>query len=93
MPANGNCAAATGRSSVRIPAAVFGFRARTLFWDRRTAEARIVDFPDEPVMDWLVTADGALSSHGEQARLRVLRYIPLRRVTFLLEDAPRLPPA
>ena len=71
---------------------MFGFRARTLFWDRRTAEARIIDFPDEPVMDWLVSADGgALSSHGEQARLRILRYIPLRRVTFLLEDAAGLP--
>jgi aminoglycoside phosphotransferase len=74
------------------PAAVFGFRARTLFWDGRTAEARIVDFPAEPAMDWLVTADGALSSHGEQARLRILRYIPLRRVTFLLEGGPGLPP-
>ena len=74
------------------PSAVFGFRARTLFWDRRAAAARIIDFPDEPVMDWLVSADGgALSSHGEQARLRILRYIPLRRVTFLLEDAPGLP--
>jgi aminoglycoside phosphotransferase len=51
----------------------------------------VVEFPEEPVMDWLVGPDGALSSHGEHARLRVLRYIPLRRVTFALDQAQGLP--
>ncbi len=69
-----------------------GFAARTLYWDRRMAEPRVVDFPDEPVMDWLVTPDGALCSHGEHAGVQILRYIPLRRVTFRLEGAAGLPP-
>jgi len=80
--------------SVQWPDAAnrYGFTARTLHWDRRSREARVVDFPDEPVMDWLVGPEGALSSHGERANVRVLRYIPLRRVTFALEHASGLPP-
>jgi hypothetical protein len=80
--------------SVQRPAqdAEFGFAARTLYWDRRAPEPRVVDFPDEPAMDWLVTPDGALCFHGEDARVRILRYIPLRRVTFRLEHALDLPP-
>jgi aminoglycoside phosphotransferase len=74
------------------PASGYGFAARTLHWDRRSRQARVVDFPEEPVMDWLVGPEGALSSHGEHARVHVLRYIPLRRVTFALERAPGLPP-
>ena len=73
------------------PDSAFGFSARTMFWDRRTRDARVLEFPEDPVMDWLVTSDGALTAHGEQATRRVLRYIPLRRVTFLLERAPGLP--
>jgi hypothetical protein len=44
-----------------------GFAARTLFWDRHSRQARMMDFPVEPVMDWLVTADGPLCCHGDQA--------------------------
>jgi len=69
-----------------------GFAARTLYWDRRMPDPRVVEFPDEPVMDWLVTPDGALCAHGEQAGVQILRYIPLRRVTFRLERAAGLPP-
>jgi hypothetical protein len=65
---------------------------RTLYWDRRLSEPRVVEFPDEPVMDWLVTPDGALCSHGEQAGVHIVRYIPLRRVTFRLERGAGLPP-
>ncbi len=80
--------------SVQQPApdAEFGFVSRTLYWDRRMPEPRVVEFPDEPVMDWLVTPDGALCSHGEHAGVHILRYIPLRRVTFRLERAAGLPP-
>jgi hypothetical protein len=67
-----------------------GFAARTLHWDGR--DLRAFDFPAEPVMDWLVTPNGALGGHGDRARVRVLRYIPRRRVTFLLENAVGLPP-
>jgi aminoglycoside phosphotransferase len=74
------------------PDAEFGFVGRTLYWDSRMPEPRVVEFPDEPVMDWLVTPDGALCSHGDQAGVNILRYIPLRRVTFRLERAVGLPP-
>ena len=43
-------------------------------------------------MTWLREPTGPLWSWGEPARLRILRYIPLRRVTFLLEGAAGLPP-
>ena len=33
-------------------------RRATLYWDRRTRAARIVEFPDEPAMGWLSGADG-----------------------------------
>ena len=32
-----------------------------------TPTPRVVEFPEDPVMDWLVTSDGALTAHGEQA--------------------------
>jgi hypothetical protein len=74
------------------PVAEFGFAATTLYWDRGMPEPRVFELPDEPVMDWLVTADGALCRHGDHARVEIVRYIPLRRITFRLERALDLPP-
>ena len=73
------------------PAAAMGFRARTLCDDRKLGTSSTYDFPDEPLMDWLNQDDGPLLCHGDQASVQILRYIPLRRVTFLLRDAPGLP--
>ena len=73
------------------PAAAMGFRARTLYYDRKLGASRTCDFPDEPLMEWLSQDDGPLLCHGDGASVQILRYIPLRRVTFLVRDAPGLP--
>jgi hypothetical protein len=73
------------------PRAEYGLTARTLYLDGVTGRERTYDFPDEPVMDWLTGPDGALAGHGDEARVEVLRYIPLRRVTFRLTDGAGLP--
>ena len=52
-----------------------------------TVGVRVLDFPDEPALTWLREPTGPLWSWGKPSRLRILRYIPLRRVTFLLEGA------
>jgi aminoglycoside phosphotransferase len=92
VPAGGNvelvrCYWSVQRSD---PSTACGFTARTLHWDRRTGVS-VVDFPADPAMDWVAGPGGPLSGHGERARVRVLRYIPLRRVTFLLDGADGLP--
>ncbi len=74
------------------PGDPLGFGARTVFWDRRDGRVRVLDFPDEPALTWLREPTGPLWSWGERSRLRILRYIPLRRVTFLLEGADGLAP-
>ena len=73
------------------PAATMGFTARTLYHDRKVHASRTYDFPDDPLMDWLGQDDGPLDCHGAQASVQILRYIPLRRVTFLVRDAAGLP--
>jgi aminoglycoside phosphotransferase len=73
------------------PAAAMGFTARTLYYDPKVGIARTYDFPDEPLMDWLAQDDGPLFCHGDEASVQILRYIPLRRVTFLVRDAAGLP--
>ena len=72
------------------PTLPLGFTARTLHTDAKQSGHRIHDFPDEPVMRWLVDPDGPLLSHGPRARVEVLRYIPLRRLTFRLHDGAGL---
>jgi hypothetical protein len=73
------------------PAAPTGFTARTLYYDAKTDASRTYDFPEDPLMDWLGQEDGPLLCHGERAGVQVLRYIPLRRVTFLVRDGAGLP--
>lgn len=73
------------------PQSPLGFSARTLHCEGADAP-RVYAFPSEPVLSWLDDADGPLRSDGRLARAEVLRYIPLRRVTFRLHDAVGLPP-
>jgi len=74
------------------PASAWGITARTLYLDGRTGRVSTHDFPDDPAMDWLAGDGGALRGHGERAAVQVLRYIPLRRVTFRLTGGAGLPP-
>lgn len=76
------------RADGRLP---LGFAARTLHVHEKAPEPRTYDFPEEPVMQWLAEPSGPLRAHGGSARIEVLRYIPLRRVTFRLHGAAGLP--
>ena len=73
------------------PASPYGLTARTLYLDGVTGHEQTYDFPDEPVMHWVAGEAGVLHGHGDDARVEVLRYIPLRRVTFRLTGAVGLP--
>jgi hypothetical protein len=73
------------------PSSATGLTARTLYLDGVTGHEQTYDFPDDPVMHWVAGEAGALRGHGDDARVEVLRYIPLRRVTFRLTGAVGLP--
>ena len=67
-----------------------GFSARTLYC-RATGAPQVYAFPAEPVLTWLDDADGPLRSNGHVPHVEILRYIPLRRLTFRLHDGAGLP--
>jgi len=71
------------------PAEPGGFGARTLFAGPSGPPVTL-DFPSDPELAW-VSGRGAASLHPEAARVDVLRYIPLRRVTVRLHGVPGLP--
>ena len=74
------------------PAAPYGFAARTLHWaGEGGADLQLHEFPHDPALTWLDHDDGPLRRGGEVERVHVLRYIPLRRLTFRLHDAAGLP--
>jgi len=73
------------------PSVPLGFAARTLHTSEKQPGLRTYDFPADPVMRWLVDPAGPLRSQGTRARVEMLRYIPLRRVTFRLHGGARLP--
>lgn len=77
----------------RDPLSPVGFTARTLYCDATAPAPQTFVFPSEPVLTWLVDDDGPLRSEGHARRIEVLRYIPLRRLTFRLHDGVRLPPS
>ncbi len=56
-----------------------GFRADTLYW-RRDREMRVLGFPEDPSLRTMAAFLGA--PEGEVGDLEVLRYVPLRRLTF-----------
>ena len=72
------------------PRAPLGFTARTLYCDATTAP-QVYAFPSEPVLTWLGDEDGPLRADGDLARVEILRYIPLRRLTYRLHDGAGLP--
>jgi aminoglycoside phosphotransferase len=71
----------------------WGFAARTIHCDRRDPAPRVHVFPAEPALTMLADSNGPLLDEGRPRHVEVLRYIPLRRVTFRLHDAPGLPPS
>ena len=73
------------------PGSPYGFSARTLFCDDDSAP-RLHTFPSDPAMRWLDDPTGPLHVDGRREHVEVLRYIPLRRLTFRLYDGAGLPP-
>ncbi len=65
-----------------------GLRARTLVVDRRLGETSAVayDFPDDPRLPAAGDPAGPLLAGHGGAPVRVLRYIPLGRITFRTAD-------
>jgi len=66
------------------PAAPGGLRARTLAVDRRRGrdESAVHDFPADPKLPAAARADGPVVAGHGGAPVEILRYIPLRRITF-----------
>ncbi len=73
------------------PQSPYGFSARTLFCDDASAP-QVHTFPSDPAMRWLDDATGPLRVDGGIEHVEILRYIPLRRLTFRLYDGAGLPP-
>ncbi|HET7350966.1 MAG TPA: aminoglycoside phosphotransferase family protein [Marmoricola sp.] len=74
------------------PTSAYGFAARTLHWAGDDAAGlQLHEFPDDPALTWLDQDDGPLRRGGEIERVDVLRYIPLRRLTFRLHGGAGLP--
>ena len=74
------------------PLSPVGFGGRMLYFDEKTVTPQTFVFPAEPVLTWLADDDGPLRMDGDTQRIEVLRYIPLRRLTFRLHDGAGLPP-
>ncbi len=73
------------------PTATWGFGARTLYCRDDPADLQVHEFPSEPVLSWLDDPDGPLRRDGRAEQVEVLRYIPLRRLTYRLLDGAGLP--
>lgn len=73
--------------------APWGFAARTIYCDKRDPTPRVHEFPSEPALTMLTDENGPLRDDGLPRNAQVLRYIPLRRVTFRLRDGAGLPPS
>jgi Phosphotransferase enzyme family len=70
------------------PSSPAGFRATTVYCDAKDSTPRVLSFPEDPVLTGL---EGALQAQGDAAHLQVLRYIPLRRLTFRVRGGTDLP--
>ena len=73
------------------PRSPWGFSARTLYCDADATQPRLFEFPSEPALSWLGDDPGPLPHRSDPQRVDVLRYIPLRRLTFRLHDGAGLP--
>src|SRR3954447_24051103 len=72
--------------------APWGFAARTVYCDKRDRTPSVHVFPAEPALTMLAAEHGPLLEEGRPRTVEVLRYIPLRRVTFRFRDGSGLPP-
>jgi aminoglycoside phosphotransferase len=70
-----------------------GFAARTVYCDKKDPAPRVHVFPSEPVLTRLADEHGPLLEDGSAGRVEILRYIPLRRLTFRLRDGAGLAPS
>ena len=75
------------------PTSPLGFAARTLYCEQKSESLRVHEFPSDPTLSWLDEHDGPFHRDGRVERVDILRYIPLRRVTFRLHDGAGLPPS
>ena len=73
------------------PTATWGFAARTLYCRDDVEDLQVHEFPSEPVLSWLDEPDGPLRRDGRAEQVEILRYIPLRRLTYRLFDGAGLP--
>lgn len=73
------------------PMAAWGFGARTLYCREDPADLHVHEFPSEPALSWLDHPDGPLRRDGRAEQVEVLRYIPLRRLTYRLFEGTGLP--
>jgi aminoglycoside phosphotransferase (APT) family kinase protein len=81
-PEAGRIARFTWCAQWRDPGPEARFRARTLLYERGRGEPRVYDFPDDPWLPGAGAPDGPLAAPG----VEVLRYIPVRRITFRRGD-------
>ena len=75
----------------RDPTAPHGFGARTLYCAEESSSPRLHEFPSDPALPWLDDDDGPLRRDGRIEHIDILRYIPLRRLTYRLHDGAGLP--
>src|SRR3712207_2548127 len=68
------------------PSSPWGFSARTLYCEDDPTAMRVHEFPSDPGLTWLDEEPGPLRLGGGAEKVEVLRYIPLRRLTFRLYD-------
>lgn len=73
------------------PTTAWGYGARTLYCRDDPEGLRVHEFPSEPVLSWLDDPDGPLRRDGRAEQVEILRYIPLRRLTYRLLDGAGLP--
>lgn len=60
----------------------FGFRARTLYYAAKTDRMAFFDFPMDPYLNTISFLFGGMDRNAH--RVDILRYVPLRRLTFRL---------
>lgn len=73
------------------PTSPRGFGARTLHVAGSSSSPQVHEFPSDPALPWLDDDDGPLRREGRTERVDILRYIPLRRLTYRLYDGSGLP--
>jgi len=73
------------------PSSPQGFSARTLYRDEQASSLQVHVFPSDPALSWLDDDNGPLRCEGRIESVDILRYIPLRRLTYRLHHGAGLP--